>query len=81
MGRGWMTIEARERRIREMRNPLTPARLDLDGAAGPPGERDDTAPATTHDSFRGSFSAVSTPFVMRNGKLFSIFLNLVVNLQ
>ena len=32
--------------------------------------------ATTHHSFRGSFSAVSTPIVMRNGAFFSIFQNL-----
>ena len=34
------------------------------------------AAATTHHPFRGSFSAVSTPIVMRNGAFFSIFQNL-----
>ena len=35
-----------------------------------------TVRATTHHPFRGSFSAVSTPIVMRNGAFFSIFQNL-----
>ena len=47
-----------------------------DQMAGADSASELTAPATTHHPFRGSFSAVSTPIVMRNGAFFSIFQNL-----